>query len=353
MEQYRKPDQYYIDEYDRMTIEELKAIEKLMIETGKRFHIDPDAPLGPGSDTEYIGYRIRYLDTGVALSRNKESSIQERMHSDEKKDRLIRLHPVPTNVRCDTCGVPMKFEMHDFLNKDDDPIFIFSCVNGHVPKKALFASGREYRLPDHHCQHCGGKLLTKKKKTKNRLAITETCKTCKNVEIMEFDISPKLPSPINEDERKKYCTDFKGRRNFYEDVKALADLSEIFGQQENKTKYGYGKVQQLNIAQLETTLTDEIGKAGFIKVQFDKPKRSRYLTVEFSAQDPTDREEAKSVKQLKKTIETALFITNWRLMSPGIEYKLGFLSGKLKGFSLEEDILKIAQEIWEKENRKL
>lgn len=353
MEQHRKPDQYYFDEYDRVTIEELKAIEKLMIEAEKRFHLDPDNPLSPGSDAEYLGYRVRYLDTGVALSRNKESSIHARMQSDEKKDRLIRSHPAPQNVRCDACGKPMKFEMHDFLNNDDDLIFIFSCVDGHVPKKAVFANGREYRLPDRRCKHCGGKLLTKKKQTKNRLRITETCKTCKKVETMEFDISPKYLLPVNEAEQKKYCADFNGRRNFYEDVKALAGLSKIFEQQENKTKYGYGKVQQLNIAQLEATLTDEIEKAGFIKVQFEKPKSSRYLTVEFSAQDPMAREKAKSVKLLKKTIDTALFTTNWRLMSPGIESKLGFLSGQLKGFSLEEDILKIAQKIWETENREL
>ncbi|MGN6641206.1 MAG: hypothetical protein ACTHJ8_20005 [Mucilaginibacter sp.] len=80
-------------------------------------------------------------------------------------------------------------------------------------------------------------------------------------------------------------------------------------------------------------------------------KADQYYIDEYG-QDPTDRDEAKSSKGLKKTIETTLFNTNWRLMSPGIEYKLGFLNGQLKGFSLEENILKIAQEIWEKKNSK-
>jgi len=70
--------------------------------------------------------------------------------------------------------------------------------------------------------------------------------------------------------------------------------------------------------------------------------------MEFSVQDPADRTPDKSVKALKRLVEKALFTTNWRLMSPGFEYRLGFLSGQLKGFSLDEDLLKIAREIWEK-----
>lgn len=159
---------------------------------------------------------------------------------------------------------------------------------------------------------------------------------------MEFDLSPKKILPINEADRKKYCTDFIGRRDFYDDLNAITDLMDVL---DKKEEIDYSQVKQLNIAQLEQILSEQIEKANFIKVQFDKPKVSRYLIVEFSAQDPTDRNEAKSIKTLKKVIETALFPTNWRLMSSGISYKLGFLNGQIKGFSVKEDLIKLSREI--------
>lgn len=345
MEQFRRSDQYYIDEYDRTTIETLRELEKAMNEAKRRFSIDIENLETKKTNTDYLGYRMRYLDTGVHFARNKQSSILATMRSDQRKDHLIRLNPIRPFVKCNTCSELMKFELHDFVGKDSELIFIFSCHKGHLPKKAVYPDGREYYLPKHTCQYCGGRFLTKKKKTKNKLIFTDTCEQCGKIETLELGLSLKKIIPIIEDERKKYCTDFIGRRTFYEDLKAIGDLLPIFDRQDEKIKYNYDQVKRLNVAQLEQTLSKQIEKSDFIKVQFDKPKTGRYLTVEFSAQDPTDREEAKSIKELKKAIETTLFTSNWRLMSPGISYKLGFLNGQLKGYSLEEDLLKIAKEI--------
>ena len=38
-------------------------------------------------------------------------------------------------------------------------------------------------------------------------------------------------------------------------------------------------------------------------------------------------------------------------MSTEISYDLGFLTGKIKGFSLEEDLIKIAKEIDKKDSK--
>jgi len=35
--------------------------------------------------------------------------------------------------------------------------------------------------------------------------------------------------------------------------------------------------------------------------------------------------------------------TNWKLMSGGIDYKLGFLTGRLRGFKKEEDLLEMVK----------
>ena len=53
------------------------------------------------------------------------------------------------------------------------------------------------------------------------------------------------------------------------------------------------------------------------------------------------REDYDSRKTLKKTIDKALEETNWRLMSEGIRYRLGYLSGRLRAYESEEDLKKL------------
>lgn len=43
--------------------------------------------------------------------------------------------------------------------------------------------------------------------------------------------------------------------------------------------------------------------------------------------------------KLKKTVNSVLVDINWRMMSEGVNYRLGILSGRLKGYEREEDIV--------------
>ncbi|HET7320221.1 MAG TPA: hypothetical protein VFI84_01380, partial [Candidatus Saccharimonadales bacterium] len=46
---------------------------------------------------------------------------------------------------------------------------------------------------------------------------------------------------------------------------------------------------------------------------------------------------------LKKTIQKALTDTNWRLMSDGISYRLGYLNGRLRAYEKEEDLVELVK----------
>ncbi len=48
--------------------------------------------------------------------------------------------------------------------------------------------------------------------------------------------------------------------------------------------------------------------------------------------------------QLQRIIKKNLQKTNWRLMSEGINYRLGILFGRLRGYDNEEDLLKLINE---------
>ncbi|WP_408582604.1 hypothetical protein QCB52_10355, partial [Myroides odoratimimus] len=182
------------------------------------------------------------------------------------------------------------------------------------------------------------KLNSTKKETNGKLTLIDTCEQCNQVETIEINRSVKKILPINEDERKRYCTDFIRANTFYEDLETITNLSISLDQD---SEIAVSKLKQLNIAQVEKVLSKELEKSQFTKVQFEKPQVGRYLTVEFSAQDLSDRNEVNSVKKLVQIIQKALFLTNWRLNINSVSYKLGFLSAHIKGYSEKDDLLRI------------
>ncbi len=58
---------------------------------------------------------------------------------------------------------------------------------------------------------------------------------------------------------------------------------------------------------------------------------------------PLDKAENASVCRLNRVIKKTLEGTNWRLMSEGVNYGLGYLSGRLKGYEQEEDLLQLVK----------
>ena len=65
----------------------------------------------------------------------------------------------------------------------------------------------------------------------------------------------------------------------------------------------------------------------------------RDVFIGFSCLDSkSDREDYDSRKTLKKLVDEALVDTNWRLVSDGISYRLGYLNGRLRAYEREEDL---------------
>jgi len=67
------------------------------------------------------------------------------------------------------------------------------------------------------------------------------------------------------------------------------------------------------------------------------------VSVEFTIEDPGDQHEYDSKKKLTKLLKKGLKETNWRLMSDGISYRLGVLSGRLRAYEDEKDLVKLVQ----------
>jgi hypothetical protein len=328
MNAYTKSDQYYEDAYDRTTIEKMKELEKRI-------------PTSSENELEVIKHQFLYKDFGGERAYRREQSIRDSKESDQRKDWLIASTPISRRITCNTCNQEMQVETHSFTG-DEKLIFYFTCPKGHLPKRAIYADGSERFIKIPTCSDCGGEFESKKKQTKSKLIFTDTCKECGKTEVQDFEF-PTEPPAIEKEDRIKYCISFIGSGSLLQDMQLILDAEHLFEKKEEQ--YDYNHVDQINIAQLEKKLSEELEKKQFVKFQFEKPKSGRWLTVEFSVQDFSSRDEKSSISTLKKALTVSLFNTNWRLMSTDIYYRLGFITGQIKGFSLEEDLIKIGKEI--------
>jgi hypothetical protein len=187
-------------------------------------------------------------------------------------------------------------------------------------------------------------------KTRGRaMTTTYTCEACGHKEAEKTQLGKKeAPDPNFERDRKIFCLDEERARTMqtyrvkWEDGMRMID--EEMERDANKEVYdAAAKIEQLKIPQVIERLRPAIEKAGYIDVAFDKPELGGYVTIGFSCMDSSAREDAKSRKTLKKTITDALADTNWRLMSDGISYRLGYLAGKLRAYEYEEDLIKLVK----------
>jgi len=102
------------------------------------------------------------------------------------------------------------------------------------------------------------------------------------------------------------------------------------------------KIKKLTVAELQKLLALTLEKEGYIKLEFSKPEMDKDVIISFTVQDnKTDRGEYDSRIQLQRILKKTLENTNWRLMSEGVYYRLGILSGRLRGYETEEDLLKL------------
>lgn len=107
------------------------------------------------------------------------------------------------------------------------------------------------------------------------------------------------------------------------------------------------KLKTLTVVELESMMKKALRDTGFENFTIEKPDIDRYVVVEFTVKDTKkNREDRASIYDLQKLLKTALKLTNWRLMSEGIDYRLGYLSGRLKGYEREEDLYKLAKQLY-------
>jgi len=340
MKNYRRSDQEYADQYDSYTIKRLKEIEK-----------ETKIPLSTTFDfIESYNSFSPFYEFAAHRAQQREESIRGMQRADERRDSIITRTPIPKNVRCKQCFSEMYLDTHFFKDNDNLLLFVFACPEKHIPKTVLYPDGkREWIFPKDTCKKCGSdEIISKTEKKKKLLIFTDTCADCGDVLSTKLEL-PKPEPPISEVDRKKYCIDWKDRRTLMQDLATLSDIMVSIEkhnkEKEIKDEYKVDDIEKVNVPKLEDRLLKLSEEFGYIKFKFDTHSTEKYLTISFSVQDPTDRNEKASKKVLTKEIQKALMKTNWRLIPAGIDYRFGLLTGKLRAYADDDGLLKIAKEI--------
>ncbi len=352
---YLREESYYSEIYDQGTVEQCRwwVAQKVEEKLAKKLLATK------GNTSKYI-IDILYIRKGERF-RQKAEIIREWMERDRAKDEKLKQAIQPENIHCSHCGLTMNCIDRDLQSDVEDRnhrvLFTFSCPNC-KKGRAIWEGGEEWEPKPYPCSKCQSAMTSTDKRVGNVITTKYTCPNCGHKESHKLDLDRKYePPPADpnfEEDRKKYCmSDTEG----YDYVRRMDGIKELvdgwkFKEQNKKLFDLKAKIKTLPVAELQSLLNPIIQKAGYTNFVLGKPDLLRGVTVEFATQDTqVGRPQYDSIQVLKKLIEKTLLETNWRLMSDGISYRLGFLTGRLRGVEGEEELLELAKKALKNETR--
>lgn len=239
LEKHLKSHQYYVDLYDRGTVERCRRLDKPSVEPSeeelkeKNISKEQNALLDKGARDLLIHIEAgeRYL--------NKEKTIREWMESDEKKDYIYESAQAPEDIRCLTCRNRLKSTFKELWyedGKEDRVLFMYDCVNKCLPRRAFFSEGEEWRTKPHLCKNCNTPTDHTSEDMELKIITKYSCSKCGNVETDEYVKFVKEEEEIDEKypaDRDRFClTDEDGKKyqeekwNFQQLSKFLEEMKE-------------------------------------------------------------------------------------------------------------------------------
>lgn len=358
--QYLKEDQYYIDLYDLHTIEEcldwyFSLKEGMDKERGKMKSLNPeefDREVHKG-----VSYTVNVMK--IQRYRNKTDTIKEWMDKDRRIQEKYDNATPPTDIYCTECFSATKVTSKDLLGiyeESDKVMFMFACVKCNK-RQALYEDGAEWIYTPPECPKCSTPLDHDSKHAKNLLTTIYSCPKCtyKNEDVHDFkksDVKRKKKEArdkkLLDEYRKEFCLDDdegpKAVLNLDNIVRFVDEMKKNEAKEKDPDYQKAKQLKSLKIGQLKELLEKTIEKEGYQDLKFDKPEMGQFVIIDFSVNDmKEDRQSYDSQKTLKKLIQGILADTTWRLMSDGISYRLGILTGRIKAYEREEDLMKLVK----------
>jgi hypothetical protein len=348
---YLKEEQYYSGLYDLFTIKQcLRSSESAIKVPPQKMK---------GSRVKAMSLVIDLFTYYVKGDRykNKSETVREWMTKDREKDEKIEHASMPRDVYCNFCSSKMITTGKDLYLDELKVMFWFECP-ACKKRKAIFENGKEYRPEPNRCPECTTELQETFERKGDVLTTHILCPSCnyKANEVMDFEKDRKewaekqrKDRELLEKYRFKFCmTDKEGQEYVLgvEQMKQLFDhLKENEAKQKDPAYKKVLKIKKLKVNDLRKKLDEVLAKEKYANLRFDKPQMDRFVIIPFTVEDANEkREEYDSRTACIRIIRKSLSNSNWKLMSEGVNYRLGYLSGRLKGYEREEDLVEMVRQ---------
>jgi hypothetical protein len=166
--------------------------------------------------------------------------------------------------------------------------------------------------------------------------------------IFELSLKKEPEDPKYEYDRARFCLSGEALTHAQEARRNMDNLKHVVDgwkeKEEHKEEYdAVAKLQKLSIPQVKAHIEEGLKDERYTNLIFEKPTLERIVSMGFTIEDPTESTGPESRSRLTKVLKKLLADTNWRLMSDGISYRLGVLSGRIRVYESDEDLIKLIQ----------
>ncbi len=360
---------HYEDIYDRHTVKlaREKKAQRVSRESQKSLSsIEPK--LSRERAKKWLGAMWgleAYLFAGERWE-HRADTIQKWMDRDSAMDERLESARLTIEPTCSHCGRQgLRVISKDLLNRDrssssaEQVVFMLKCP--HCQRNsAYWEDGAEWKLRPTTCPKCNSEMHHKSSRRGKMHTTTYTCPNCGHTYQEKLELAAPQDITAGPDylkDKEEYCLDDKRGQEFVADMSRWERLRELFTEQDerdaNKDLYdAVANIQKLKIPQLHQALKPAVEQAGFTEVKFGEPEIGRDVIVGVSCLDSDPkREDYDSRKSLKKAIVETLEPTNWRLVSDGVAYRLGYLNGRIRAYEKEADLMRLVKPPGEKRNK--
>jgi len=214
--EYLKTRQYYVDLYDKHTVEKCRRIESYKGENPPKAKGITKKEAKAASDWAHELMLI--FEKGERWA-NRDRTINDWMDRDRQRDEFLESANPPEDIRCLTCRNQLKVDSrqlwHGDEGKEDRILFMYECPNKCLPRRAFFNNGEEWRSKPHLCIKCSVPTKAEMIDDKIKMVTTYTCSSCKHVEVDEYVWSKKDDEYDKNfaTDRDRFClTDEEGRK---------------------------------------------------------------------------------------------------------------------------------------------
>lgn len=366
--QYLYPKQHYEDRYDLQTIKECLDQISMFREIGKKMKLHPEVEDYPESEVDrninLITARFLFF-LRTDRFKNRASKIAEWIQSDkEKQEKLDNAKPPLINCpECDTIMVADDFKsLEDW--PEDQPMRVLFIINCPKCKKRLGAydTGEIHVSEPDLCPTCSKELKVSNNRKGKVITTIYSCDQCNYAkkDILDLNKSDKKHKAWELEQQKKeqenaellkkfkdqFCFSEKEGKECIECVEAMEVgreiHDEILAEQDSPFYEKLLSVKRIAISDLEKLLANSLSENNFTKLSLGSPEIGRYVYVPFTLQESKEkRRDIGSIADVYKLLKEILKDTNWRAPKDEMSYRLGFITGKLKGYEYDDDLLKL------------